>query len=404
MMRQPLVLTEYQPSDPVTLSVAERDTLAQLVPGLTIQPTSGTTDSYRLTSGSDVGVVRVGDLTVELRPKVGVAPVIFMLSYALDPRIWRPQHAALTRNANLAEAIVPLFADAAQRALRPGLLHGYRVHDDAMNTVRGRVRFVDQFRTRTGLPLPVEVTYDDYTPDILENQLLRTAVDILGRLHLRHHSSRFSLARLHQQLNGISSLAPGGRMTPEPVWNRLNERYRPAVSLARLIITMASVEAQAGGEDASALLVDMNRVFEDFIRVALREALQLQDRDFPSGARVPRTYLDHQGAVPLLPDLSWWIGEHCIFVGDCKYKRPAGSIPNADIYQMLAYLTALNLSEGLLIYADLDRAPTKIVVQRTGKMIKMRALDVTVEPLAVLAQIRALADQIRRMASLRAVA
>jgi 5-methylcytosine-specific restriction enzyme subunit McrC len=45
-----------------------------------------------------------------------------------------------------------------------------------MPAVWGRVRMASQVRSRAGLPLPVEIAYDDYTPDILENQLLRTAV------------------------------------------------------------------------------------------------------------------------------------------------------------------------------------------------------------------------------------
>lgn len=231
-MRPPLVLTEYAPSAPVGLSVTERDALRGLVRGLTIEPVAGSTDTYTITGGSLVGVVRVGDLTVELRPKVGIAPVLFLLSYDLDPRAWREPRAEMVRDMNLAEAIVPLFTHAVQAALRPGLLHGYRTRDDTLAAVRGRVRMADQMRARRGLPMPVEVVYDEFTTDILENRLLRSAVDVLGRLRLRHHTSRHALALLRQQLNGVGSLIVEHREVPEPVWTRLNERYRPAVSLA----------------------------------------------------------------------------------------------------------------------------------------------------------------------------
>ncbi|MGH4009542.1 MAG: McrC family protein [Pseudonocardiaceae bacterium] len=291
-MRPALVLTEYVPSTPVGLSVTERDALRSLVPGLTIEPVAGSTDTYTITGGSSVGVVPVGDLTVELRPKVGIAPVLFLLSYALDPKAWREPHAELVRDMNLAEAIVPLFARAVQAALRPGLLHGYRTREDTLATVRGRVRMADQMRARTGLAMPVEVVYDEFTPNILENRLLRTAVDVLGRLRLRHQTSRRALARLHQQLNGIGNLIVGNREVPEPVWTRLNERYRPAVSLARLIVTTAGLEAQAGGEDASAFVVDMNDVFERFVQAALREQLRLDTKAFPAASRGHPVYLD----------------------------------------------------------------------------------------------------------------
>jgi 5-methylcytosine-specific restriction enzyme subunit McrC len=137
-------------------------------------------------------------------------------AYAIDPSAWKPESASFSRDANLAEAVVPLFVRMAHQAMRPGLLHGYRRYSDTLTTIRGRVRIAEQFRTRTGLALPIEVAYDDFTPDILENRLLRTAVDVLGQLHLRHRDSRTSLARLRRQLDGISSSVIGQRGIAEP--------------------------------------------------------------------------------------------------------------------------------------------------------------------------------------------
>ncbi len=367
--------------------------------GLTIEPVTGSTDTYTITGGSMVGVVRVGELTVELRPKVGIAPVLFLLSYDLDPKAWREPRAEMVRDMNLAEAIVPLFAHATQAALRPGLLHGYRTHEDRLPTVRGRVRMADQMRARTGLPMPVEVVYDEFTPDILENRLLRSAVDVLGRLRLRHQTSRRALARLHQQLNGLGSLIVGSREVPEPVWTRLNERYRPAVSLARLIVTTAGLEAQAGGEDASAFVVDMNDVFERFVRTALREQLRLDAKAFPTASGGHPLYLDTGRFVGLKPDLSWWAAGSCVFAGDCKYKRTFGTVPNADIYQMLAYLTALELPEGLLIYAAGEDVPPNLVIEQASKRVHTWTLDVSRPPAQLMHDVRSLARLVREVAA-----
>ena len=56
------------------------------------------------------------------------------------------------------------------------LLHGYREEEDALQTVRGRIRLDDQMRRRPGFLLPVEVRYDEFTDDILENRLVKAAV------------------------------------------------------------------------------------------------------------------------------------------------------------------------------------------------------------------------------------
>jgi 5-methylcytosine-specific restriction enzyme subunit McrC len=396
--RPPLILTEYARSAPLELTVTQRDALRDLVRGLTIEPVVGSTDTYTLTVGSSVGVVRVADLAIELRPKIGIAPLLFLLSYQLDPKAWREPRAEMARDANLAEAIVPLFARAAQEALRPGLLHGYRPEEDTLMTIRGRVRMAEQMRARTGLPMPVEVRYDEFTPDILENRLLRTAIDVLGRLRLRNQDSRLTLGRLYLQLKGVGNLSLDGRTVPEPAWTRLNERYRPAVSLARLIVTTSGLEAQAHGEDASAFVVDMNAVFERFIRVALREQLRLSATTFPAGAHGHRLWLDTDRLVPLEPDLSWWVQGRGLFVGDCKYKRTTDSVPNADVYQMLAYLTALNLPEGLLIYAASEDVPHDVYIHQASKRIHVHVIDVAQPPANVLRQVGLVANSVRKIA------
>lgn len=388
--REPLVLTEYQTSTPTRLTLSERDGLRDLLPDLTIQPAAGSTDTYLLRPGSTVGVVRVDDLTVELRPKVGVTNTLFLVSYALDPSAWRPPRAELPP-ADLAEAVVPLFSSAVQTAIGRGLLHGYRHRDDTLVTIRGRIRMSDQLAARAGLPLPVEVSYDEYTPDIPENQLLRTAVDILGRLRLRAATSRTALARLHQHLAGIDTIHT--RHITQPVWTRLNQHYRPAVALAQLIIGNTGLQARAGTIDATAFLVDMNAIFENFTHAALREALHLDKPSFPPGAASHTLHLDRERTIRLEPDLTWWQGGRCIFTGDCKYKQPAPRIPNQDIYQMLAYLTALRLPAGLLIYTG-EGDPADITIAASGHRIHIRALDITRTPSEILTQITQLARTI----------
>jgi 5-methylcytosine-specific restriction enzyme subunit McrC len=257
----------------------------------------------------------------------------------------------------------------------------------------------DQMRARTGLSMPVEVVYDEFTPDILENRLLRSAVDVLGRLRLRHQASRRALARLHQKLNGVGSLIGDSREVPEPVWTRLNERYRPVVSLARLIVTTAGLEAQAGGEDASAFVVDMNAVFERFVRAALREQLRLDAKAFPAASRGHSLYLDTRRFVRLEPDLSWWEAGRCVFAGDCKYKRTVGTVPNADIFQMLAYLTALQLPEGLLIYAAGENVPPDLDIEYASKRVHVRPLDVSRPPAQLIHDVQSLARLVRELAA-----
>jgi 5-methylcytosine-specific restriction enzyme subunit McrC len=138
--------------------------------------------------------------------------------------------------------------------------------------------------------------------------------------------------RLHHLLHGISPL-PDERRVPEPLWTRLNAHYRPAVGLATALLA-GRLEARPGRLPAAGILVDMNAVFEDFVRTALRRELGASEWDFPAGRAGPKRWLNADRRVPLEPDLTWWSGGRCVFVGDCKYKRANGSVPNADVYRV----------------------------------------------------------------------
>ena len=145
---------------------------------------------------------------------------------------------------------------------------------------------------------------------------------------------------------------------PEVKFDRLNEHYRSVATLARLVLRHGAFEAGRGKVRTPGFLMDMNQVFQEFVTVGLRECLELSEHSFHSDNRLSGEYLvhlDEAGRVRLQPDLSWWDGRVCTFVGDAKYKRTKDErVPNADLYQMLAYATALDLPGGLLVYAEGD--------------------------------------------------
>jgi 5-methylcytosine-specific restriction enzyme subunit McrC len=73
--------------------------------------------------------------------------------------------------------------------------------------------------------------------------------------------------------------------------------------------------------------------------------------------------------------------------------RPTG-FPNADIYQMHAYCTALGLTRGFVIYAMQGGEESRtLTISRGGPKILVRALDVKKEPTDLLGEARALAAE-----------
>lgn len=95
------------------------------------------------------------------------------------------------------------------------------------------------------------------------------------------------------------------------------------------------------------------------------------------------------------PDLVWQVNGRPVAVVDAKYKpeKPSG-YPYADLYQVLAYCTALRLPRGHLIYAQGNTEPKRHVVRSSGIKIVCHALDLTLPPTKLLAQVGKIADEL----------
>jgi 5-methylcytosine-specific restriction enzyme subunit McrC len=78
-------------------------------------------------------------------------------------------------------------------------------------------------------------------------------------------------------------------------------------------------------------------------------------------------------------------------VADAKYKAESPSgYPNADLYQMLAYCTALGLPRGHLIYAKGAGDAVRHVVREAGVEILGHALGLDCQPEILLSQVNGL--------------
>ena len=392
-----LSLREHETEEGVPLSRGQADAIQSMdpSPAIDVRPTPGTPGRYDLKPNSTVGVVRLPDLTIEIAPKISVQQVIFLISYALGQLRVLPTRVDVGI-ADLVEAMVRLFHDRVRQATHRGLLQGYQTRDEALNVVRGRIRIDDQLRRRFGLAVPIEVRYDEFTPDIEANRLLKAAVNRLARLPLRSRESRRQLSAMRAVFVNVSDVEHRPDNLLDLPLNPLNAHYQPALDLARLILRSTTFELSEGEVRAASFLIDMNQVFEDFVVVALREALGLTDYAFPQGAERHALPLDTDGLVHLKPDISWWENRRCMFVGDVKYKRTgAQGAPNADIYQVLAYAVAAELPRALLIYAAGEHEEVTYDIPHAGKQVEVAVLDLGGEPDELLARVEALATKVR---------
>jgi 5-methylcytosine-specific restriction enzyme subunit McrC len=332
-----------------------------------------------------VGAVRAGSLDVAVTPKVGIARLLFMLGYATAPG-FQPDDVTGTEDLDLLPAMAETLCRHVQRALGPGVLQGYRMRDEALTVVRGRPRLADQFARRPGTLLPLEVTYDEYSADISENRVLRGALRRMWTVPRLPPGARARLTHLDGRLDGVQPLVPGA---PLPQWQatRLNQRYQPALRLAELVLRHQSFEVGPGGLRVASFVVDMAKVFEDFVTTALQQAL----KRYPGGIKAQfTTTLDEDEGIRIRPDVVHIHNETPCIIVDAKYKIQSG-VDNPDHYQMLAYCIALTVPVGWLVYAQGNPDAAQARIRNTGITVIATPLDLNVTPGELLDQIDELA-------------
>ncbi|MFF9485333.1 McrC family protein [Streptomyces sp. NPDC014676] len=405
-----VVLREYGPAVSVPLGAAAGRALAASGILRSATPDPAHDGHWLLRAGSRVGALRTpGGPIVRIMPKTPVSRIFFLLGFSLAPeRAWRDDREG-TVDTGAYDDVVPALAHAVERridaALRQGVLQGYREVEESSLVVRGRILEAEQIRRHFGRTPPVEIAYDAYTADTAENRILRAAVERLLRLPGVPGPVRRRLAHQRVRLADALPLVRGQEL---PRWqpSRLNSRYQPALRLCEAVLRGSSPEHTPPGADPLAVdgfLIDMNQLFEDFVTVALSEAL----KDHGLTARLQDTHhLDTAGLVRIRPDLVVRTrdGRTPVAVVDAKYKVDKGDGHlNADLYQALAYATVLGLREAHLVYAA-GRLPTRFHEVRgtaagadgRGVLLHQHSVDLSREPGQLMSALRDIAVRLTR--------
>lgn len=336
--------------------------------------------TWRITDVTRVGVVGLDGLRLIIRPKTPLRSLIFMASYSGAQAEVSHATFAFEADQDLPSALASALIRAVEAASGRGLLKGYVSVEETGTVIRGRWDVARQLKARPGIPVPVELTYDDYTEDVAENRIVKAAVRALVRLEQLPRRVVNELGPLLGLFSEVSDLRSGGRVTL-PAETRLNAHYQPALRLAQSILEATSWAHAEGASSGSAFLLNVAKVYEDFVGSVLRA--MLKPEGFEVDLQVSDWRLDSGGKVRMRPDIVISRGGRVVAVADTKYKvwgESDGSPPNADVYQGLAYAITAHVPEVHLLYLSGDVEPRRYEIAATGTVVVAHAMDVSGGP------------------------
>ena len=371
---------------------------------------------WQVSAHNFVGSINVAGLQVLVRPKIPLRNLFLLLEVGLRERDWHDEAVRFETTGDLLPALVSFFARTTETTLARGLYHSYREQHDRLVALRGRVDIARQL-TQPGVVIPTACRFTEFTADLIENSYLKAAVLRSLRVAGVQPIDRRRLMQHLVTLEDVSDVRHHHSDHDRVKFTRLNDHYRPALRLARLVLANLTLQDAVGETQASSFMLDMNELFEQFVTERLQRALRGR---LDIKAQHPDR-LDEEGTVAIRPDLVFRTAGSPSFVADIKYKLADGAAAghHPDYYQLLAYTTALDLPEGALIYClDTNRPddpdndnpqPTprppalpairSIRVRYTDKVLHTYALDLSGTTQDIASNLGELADWIEERAA-----
>jgi len=308
--------------------------------------------SYKIIAKSYVGLVKIrDDLIVNILPKIEMNNLLIMLNYAYDVPFIMEEEATLAKSKLLVKFLIRIFLEKTREVVYKNYRKSYLTTQENRRTLKGRVLVKDNLRDNRFHLDRIFCEFDDFTDDVPINRIIKYTIYLLFHID----DGEFS-----RELRHIFSLFKNVSLVPVTVedidlvrYTRLNEAYKPVHMLCRLFVQNIFVSHKIGEQRMFCFVIEMNRLFEEFVRSVFRRFSSYRVMGHPR-----RKYLDETRLVRIKPDIRFVKEGEELLVVDCKYKKlkkleddiENAQIINSDVYQILAYMVGYNLKKGMLIY------------------------------------------------------
>lgn len=266
-------------------------------------------------------------------------------------------------DAPLSEWIAAQFLEAVDHLVKRGLRFDYHPVQEELRYLRGRLVVARQLRQPPGRDHHFQVEHDVFDADRPENRLIRSALDVVrkGTREPKNWRLAHELAHHLAEIPTSSNIREDFRRWRE---DRLMAHYAPARMWCSLILHEQMPLSVIGGYRGLSLLFPMEKVFEQYVGISLKQAtppgFQLvpqASRQYlcshrPVGTRESKDWFElrpdflvtHDRKNKLILDAKWKLLDSAKNDSESKYGLSQG-----DLYQLYAYGQKYLAGEGQLI-------------------------------------------------------
>ncbi len=324
-----------------------------------------------------VGVVSIGDLTLQIYPKIIkgdyqdleenkqliMGNLLKMLSIAGELPVTEAGISNLElERFDFLELLMVIYAKGLLKILKSHRYHQYRRQHDELKYVRGQIDF-PKYTSRPARKHIIPCNYNDRTMDNTLNRTLKYAAYLMSRFKISNETYRLLKAVINM-LEPVSLTSVSVSEIERITFNRLNIAFKPFVELAKIFLQNSTIKLQHSKVETFTFLIPMESLFERFVTSLITNNRGILPESLRSSKIIAQHKIGHllsdgkKGEFLLIPDLTIEKDKKR-YVIDFKYKilnekeRKLG-VSQSDLYQMYAYATKWNADAVLLIYPSIS--------------------------------------------------
>ncbi|MHA1410714.1 MAG: McrC family protein, partial [Candidatus Odinarchaeia archaeon] len=342
--------------------------------------------------GNFVGFIKIGDITLELLPKL-INPfddlnektiqtarvnLFRMLSYVYEftPRFDKTINVIASKR-NLLEVLIFLFAEALDVEVNRGLFREYVEEELRSRYLRGTLQVEKQLRNidKTWF----EVKTREYTANNELNKFLKIAAKKMIGL-TRDKNTKRKLENIYKLMDDVKETPIERIKFNKITFNRLNNRFKPIYDTAMLILLRSAFSFTASKLNIFYFIMDMNRLFEAFFtNFLMKHRAEVGLREFEifpqTRGRLRYMFIDERTENNFfmeIPDIKITrlnSPQDIALIIDTKYKILPDNSKHSphDLYQIKSYCDDYD-ADALIIYPNIKETsldPHPLIIQKT---------------------------------------
>ncbi len=203
--------------------------------------------------------------------------------------------------------------------LEQGIPHSYLTIEDDSNTVRGRIRIINQVTRNWNRYDRISCAWHEFTPDIPLNQLFKCACRFLaGRVV--HPTVATLLIDCLNLLDEVTDVDPVTALRNVEFFrgDRSTDRFKICLEMAKRLIAGMGYNFGKGEADTFVFLLDMNQLFEQYVQAILEAVFKVTIE----AQKFIGTLFINPNRIQQFPDF-YWKSNGITWIGDAKYKHLA---------------------------------------------------------------------------------